>query len=154
MRTTRGPGALAGSVPRGLGHEVNLVGGLELAWTPTDFLAFGVRDVGGGALPGSIARWSAGGAVFGELGWVLDPALVLHFQLGVDIRANVGASQDSAGAAPLVVVGARLFPIRELSIALQTALHVVATGAWSSNVHVLPQGAVMWTGGLSIAAHL
>lgn len=150
-----GLGALVGSVPAGRGYEVTLLGGLELAWTPTDFLAFGVRDVGGGVPLSSIGRWSAGGALFAELGWILDPTFVLHLELGADVRINgAGGGQDSAGVAPLAVIGARFFPIRELSIALQTGIHVVVTDAWSSNLHVLPEGAVLWTGGVSFAVHV
>ena len=147
-------GALVGTIPQGLGQDATLLGGLELAWTPTDFLALGVRDLGGGASP-TIGRWSVGGALFGELGWVVDPALVLHLELGVDLRVN-GASvgQGSGGVAPLAVLGARFFPIVTPSIAVQTGLHVVATGAWSTTLHVLPQGAVLWTGGISIAVHV
>jgi hypothetical protein len=147
-------GALLGSVPRAGSYEVALVSGLELAWTPTDFLAFGLRDLGGGTLLSTNQRWSAGGAAFAELGWIVDPALVLHLELGADVRINGSDASSSAGVAPLLLVGARWFPIRELSLALQTALHVVATDAWTGNLHALPQGAVLWTIGLSIAGHV
>jgi hypothetical protein len=150
-----GIGGLIGSVPRGTGLEATFVGGLELAWTPTDFLAFGLRDVAGGAPLGSNGIWSAGGAVFGELGWIVDPALVLHLELGLDVRAHVvGADLRSGGLAPFVLLGARWFPIRELSLAIQSALHVAATDSWSTNLHLLPVGAVLWTGGITIAAHV
>jgi hypothetical protein len=149
-----GLGAFVGSVPSGGGTEVTVLGGLELVFTPTDFAAIGVRDLGGGAPLGSIGGWSFGGTLFGELGWILDPAVVLHAGLGVDLRVNGLVDRATAGAAPVLFVGARFFLLRELSIAVQTALHAVATDAWSSNLHLLPQGAVLWTGGVGFAFHV
>lgn len=148
-----GLGAFIGTVPSGGGTEATLLGGLELAFTPADFAAIGVRDLGGGA-PLGAQGWSAGGTVFGELGWILDPAVVLHAGIGVDLRANGFVGRVTAGAAPMLFLGARFFLVRELSIALQTALHVALTDAWSSNLHVLPQAAVLWTGGVGFAFHV
>jgi hypothetical protein len=146
---------LIGSVPRGTGYDATLIGGGEIAWTPEDWLAIGIRDIGGGSPLGTNGRWQAGAAAFAELGWILDPMLVLHLQLGVDLRANVREAEGaSAGVAPMLVLGARLFPIREFSVALQTGLHVVVTDVWSSNLHVFPGGALVWTVGLTIAAHV
>ena len=145
-----GLGAFLGTVPSGSGVEPTLLGGLELASTPSDFAAIGVRDLGDGA-PLGAQGWSVGGTAFGELGRILDPALVLHAGIGVDVRANSFVARLTAGAAPMLFVGGRSFLLRELSIALQTALHVTMTDASSSNLPVLPQGAVLWTGGVGLA---
>lgn len=149
-----GLGALVGSVPSGAGFDVALLGGLEVAWTPTEFLAIGVRDLGGGAPLGDVPGWSVGTTVFAELGWVIDAAFVLDVGLGVDARVNGLARTVTGGAAPTVRLGARVFFVPEVSMSLDTALFVVATDAWSTNLQLLPQGAVMWTGGLGFAVHI
>ena len=33
-------------------------------------------------------------------------------------------------------------------------LHVVATDVWASAVHLVPRGAVVWSGGLALGVHL
>lgn len=150
-----GLGVQLGSVgrPDG-GHDLTLVSGFELAWTPEPFLAIGVRDVSGGFV-GVIDRAHYGGSPFAELAWTLIPELALHGQLGVQLQGTSGGrNAAAAGVAPFLVLGARVPILPELSIAIETALRVVATDGLLTQLQMLPQGAVLWTGGLSLLFHI
>jgi hypothetical protein len=152
-----GAGVLLGSVPSGGGVALTALGGLEIAWSATPWLAVGLRDVMVAPVVTS-GRVSAGAAVFAELGWTLRPWLVPHAQLGVDVRVmgidDARGRAARVGVAPMVVLGVRALPTRGFSVSLQTGLHAVVTDAWTTLTHALPQGAVEWSAGLSVAAHL
>lgn len=147
-------GALLSSVPAGSGYDATFVGGLEVAVTPTPYLAIGLRDLGGSGLAAPEGAWAAGGALFAELAWRFDDTWSIHGELGVDARVMGDARGERAGVAPFVIVGGRVQILRELSIAAQTGLHFVATDAWATTLRLLPQAAILWSGGLSIAVHL
>jgi hypothetical protein len=145
---------LVSSVPSGVGVEATVIAGLEITATPTPWLALGVRDLLGGVSPGAAPSWAFGGGAFAELSLRVIEWLALEGQLGADVRAISIADRGRAGVAPFVVVGARAFLAPELSISLQSGLHVVATDVWASAVHLVPRGAVVWSGGLAFGVHL
>lgn len=157
LRWRIGAGMLLGSVPAGSGVELSAQGGIELAWSATPWLAVGLRDVMVAPVVTS-GRVSAGGAVFAELGWTLRPWLVPHAQLGVDLRVmgidDARGRAARVGVAPMGILGVRVLPARGFSVSLQTGLHAVVTDAWTTTTHALPAGAVGWSAGLSVAAHL
>ena len=149
-----GLGGSMSSVPAGSGLDVTFVAGIEVAVTPTPWLAVGVRDLSGSGLLAPRATFGVGGAPFAELAWRFDDTWSIHGQLGVDLRVIGGERPVRAGVAPFVSVGARAQVLRELSIAAYTDLHVVTTEGWATALHLLPQAAILWSGGLSIAVHL
>jgi len=147
-------GALVSSVPTRSGLDATFVGGLEVAGIVAPWLVIGVRDLSGSGLPGPPGSWGVGGAPFVELAWRFDATWSLHGQLGVDLRVLGSQDPVRAGVSPFVIVGGRVQILRELSIALQSGLHVVASDGWSTALHLVPQGAIPWSGGLSVAVHL
>ncbi|MBX7192429.1 MAG: hypothetical protein K1X94_10235 [Sandaracinaceae bacterium] len=160
-RGTRGPPivrlgltGLVSSVPSGAGSEATLIGGLEIAATPTPWLAIGVRDVMGGVPLGVAQAWSVGGGAFAELSLRVIDWLAIEGQIGADLRAIGVMERTSAGVAPFAVVGARAFVLPELSVSLQSALHVAATDLWATSLDLVPRGAVVWSGGLAVGVHL
>ena len=52
------------------------------------------------------------------------------------------------------VIGARFRLVPELSIGVETALHVIATDTFVAGAHTLPQWSVPWTGGLALLFHI
>ena len=143
--------AQLGSVPGGTGGlELAWLAGLQLAWTPLPFFALAVRDLGGGY--SRTARWDVGGALVGELAWRFADWGDLHVQLGV--HAQSISSGETAGIAPLLVIGGRLLADRSFSISIETALRYVATNTFHTGIELVPQGALVWTGGLSLAFHV
>jgi hypothetical protein len=92
--------------------------------------------------------------LFAELSLRVLSWLALEGQLGADVRAIGLGDRQSAGVAPFVVVGARAHLAPELSLALESGLHVVASDVWSSALHLVPRGAAMWSGGLALGVHL
>lgn len=147
-------GGLMSSVPSGSGFEATFVGGLEVGAIVTPWLVIGARDLSGSGLLRPRGTWAVGGAPFVELAWRFDDTWSIHGQIGVDLRAIGAEAGLGAGVAPFVIAGGRVQVVRELSIAVQTGLHVVATDASTSALHLLPQAAILWSGGLSIAVHL
>jgi hypothetical protein len=141
-----------GSIPTPTGYDVAWLAGLEAAATPLPFLAIGVRELGATYAQGG--RWSVGGAPFAELAWRFVEWADIHGAVGAHVQYIAGNAYEAAGVAPLVVAGARVFVDRNISFALDTALRFVATHAFHAGSGLLPQGAVLWTGGVSITFHI
>lgn len=148
-----GLGTQLGSTPAPRGLDLAWLAGLEVAFMPTSFLAFGIRELGGGLAHNS--RWHAGGALFVELDWKPIPELELYGGVGAHVQYIDGASRPySLGVAPLVNLGARIFATSDFSIGFDTELRGVATETFHSGMQVIPQGAMLWTGGLHLLFHI
>lgn len=147
-------GASLSSTPARGGLDATFVGGLEVAVMATPWLAIGLRDLGGSGLLAPRDTWALGGAPFAELAWRFDDTWSIHGQVGADVRVLGGSGPERAGVAPFVLAGGRVQLLREVSLALQTGLHVAASETWATALHGLPQGAILWSGGLSLALHL
>ena len=75
--------------------------------------------------------------------------------MGVHIQTlSSDTRPESAAAAALALAGLRFFLAREFSLSLETEIRFVATEAFHAGIRVLPQGAILWTGGLSFAFHI
>jgi hypothetical protein len=150
-----GLAAHVGSISSSDGLEPDVLGGGEVAWTPTPFLAIGARDLTvGGTLYGSGVHVDA--APFAELGLVLS-FVTLYADLGAHVQLQTGSGNGgptSFGVAPLLVAGIRFRLAPEVSLGAETAVRVVATDSFFTGLHELPQLAVPWTGGLSLLFHV
>ena len=138
-----------GSVPHGSNFEVDVIAGLELTWTAPEWLALGVREINVGAISNS-SDVHVNFAPFAELGVSID-VLTLYGQLGAHLQVG---SDARVGVAPMTVIGARFRLIPEFSIGVETALRVIATDSFETSLYALPQGALPWTGGLSLLFHI
>lgn len=149
-----GVDAQLGSVPGPAGSlELAWLAGLQLAAIPLPFLAIGVREVGGGL--STTSRYHVGGAAFVELAWRFADWGDLHGAVGVHVQYLGGGSlADAAGVAPLGIVGARLYAVSFFSVSIETELRGVVTDAFHTGLSIVPAGALLWTGGLSVALHL
>ena len=90
-----------------------------------------------------------------ELAWRFVDVLDLHGGAGVHLQYIArDATYETAGVAPVVMAGARVYFDRVVSLALETELHFAASNVIHVGTDLLPQGAVSWTGGLSLAFHV
>lgn len=138
-----------GSVPSGSNFDLDLIAGLEVAWTAPEWLAIGVRDINVGAISRN-ADVHVDFAPFIELGVSIE-FLTLYGQLGAHLQVT---SEERAGVAPMTVIGARFRLIPEFSIGVETALRVVASDAFETTLYELPQGSMPWTAGLAFLFHI
>lgn len=143
-----------GSVPHARGtYDLAWIAGIDVMFTPLPFLAVGVRALGGGFT--TTRAWCVGGAPFVELAWRFVDVLDLHGGAGVHLQYIArDATYETAGVAPVVMAGARVYFDRVVSLALETELHFAASNVIHVGTDLLPQGAVSWTGGLSLAFHV
>lgn len=143
-----------GTVPHAGGnYDLAWIAGVDLMATPLPFLAVGLRAIGGGFT--TTRAWCVGAAPFVELAWRFADVLDLHGGAGVHLQYIArDETYETAGVAPLVLVGARFYADPIFSISLETALHFVASTVFHVGSDLLPQGAISWTGGLSLAFHV
>jgi hypothetical protein len=138
-----GLGAQLGSTPSPTGIDLVWLAGLEVAVMPIPFLALGVREVGGGLATNS--RWHAGGAAFAELMWRLVPEVELYGSIGAHVQYRPYAA---LGVAPLGGLGIRFITERIFAFGIDTEVRIAATDSFHTGLQIVPQGAVVWTGGL------
>lgn len=143
-----------GTVPHAGGSfDVAWLAGVDAMITPLPFFAVGVRALGGGYT--TTRAWCVGAAPFVELAWRFADVLDLHGGAGVHLQYIArDDTYETAGVAPLVVAGARLYLDPAVSLSLETALHFVTSTVFHVGSDLLPQGAVSWTGGLALAFHV
>jgi hypothetical protein len=143
-----GLGTQLGSTPSPTGIDLVRFAGLEVAVMPVPFLALGVREVGGGLATNS--RWHAGGAAFAELMWRLVPEVELYGSIGAHVQYLGGADRPYAalGVAPLGGLGIRFIAERIFALGIDTEVRIAATDSFHTGLQIVPQGAVVWTGGL------
>lgn len=147
-----GLGMHASSVPRGGGHtEGDFLAGFELGWTPAPWIAVGGRDMAGGSTVQGDA-WHVDGSPFVEVGLPLD-FVTLYADVAVHLQVIVDG-EDAFGVAPYVAPGVRFRLCREFSIAAETAIRVVASERFLTGLYSLPQGAFVWSGGLTLLFHV
>ena len=138
-----------GSVPSGSNVDLDLIAGLEVAWTAPEWLAIGVRDINVGGISRD-ADVHVDFAPFVELGVSIE-FLTLYGQLGAHLQVT---SDARGGAAPLTVIGARFRLAPEFSIGVETALRIVATDSFATSLYTLPQWSMPWTAGLAFLFHI
>ena len=127
--------------------------GLEVAFMPAPFLARGMRGMGGGLATNS--RFHAGGAAFVELAWKPIAAIEFYGGGGAHVQYIGGANRPSSiGVASLVNLGACFFATSSFSIGIDTERRGVASETFHTGLQILPEGAVLWTGGLHVLFHI
>lgn len=75
--------------------------------------------------------------------------------LGAGLQTRFGADQElRMGVAPFIGAGARFFAADIFSIGLEGAVYVPSTDGYLFGHEIMPAGAVLFTGGLSLAFHI
>ena len=125
--------------------------GIETAYRVTPWLKVGLIST---TLSAENWRWAVSTAPFGEVSlrwWRLEP----FAQLGAFTQVRFGNGLKTAGGlAPFAGVGARIWLGERFSVAVGVRLYAVATDYIQLLTLLLPQGAVMLTGGVELGVSL
>lgn len=157
-----GLSGLVGTLDTPGGIEPTWISGLDvgLRVTPRDdaffFLDVSLRRItfgGAGTLGGE--RWSIGASPAVSVGGRIAERFEIYAEAGAAFQNRFGGQLGSAvGVAPFAGGGARIYFCDWLSLAIEGAMHVVATHGMQIGLHVFPQASVLFQGGLALAFHI
>lgn len=130
--------------------------GLDLSLAIVPWLRVVVRRVGYGmarSLVGDRHAVSLSPGV--ELAIRVAERLEPYVQLGAALQVRFGGEQDrTVGIAPFLDGGLRIYLASWVSLAVEGALHVPVTSGFLLGHEIIPQGGLVFQGGLGVAFHL
>lgn len=157
-----GLSSLVGTLDTPHGLDATWIAGLDvgLRVTPREdaffFLDVSLRRItvgGTGTLAGE--RWAIGASPAVSVGGRVAERVEIYAEGGAAIQNRFGGQAGSSvGVAPFAGGGVRVYFLDWLSLAVEGAMHVVATRGLLLGMQVFPQASVIFQGGLALAFHI